>query len=83
MKTLRLQPQTPNGKRCRIRATSISGAQKLAVGSIKHDISVPVSKIPKFMETAEKAMLSAIPSARICAFVHLGDYKIHYNISNR
>jgi FAD/FMN-containing dehydrogenase len=60
---------------------SMSDAQKPEGGSIKHDISVPVSKVPAFMAAADKAVLEAIPGARICAFGHLGDGNIHYNIS--
>lgn len=60
---------------------SMSDAQKPEGGSIKHDVSVPVSKVPEFMAEAEKAVLAAMPGARICAFGHLGDGNIHYNIS--
>jgi FAD/FMN-containing dehydrogenase len=60
---------------------SMSDAQKPEGGSIKHDVSVPVSKIPEFMAEAETAVLQALPGARICAFGHLGDGNIHYNIS--
>ena len=60
---------------------SMSDAQKPEGGSIKHDVSVPVSKIPAFMAEADKAVTAAIPGARICAFGHLGDGNIHYNIS--
>ncbi len=60
---------------------SMSDAQKPEGGSIKHDVSVPVSKIPDFMTTAGEAVKAAIPGARICAFGHLGDGNIHYNIS--
>ena len=60
---------------------SMSPAQKPEGGSIKHDVSVPVSRIPHFMAEAEKAVLAAIPGARICAFGHMGDGNIHYNIS--
>lgn len=60
---------------------SMSDAQKPEGGSIKHDVSVPVSKIPEFMATAEKAVIAAVPGARVCAFGHLGDGNIHYNIS--
>ena len=60
---------------------SMSGAQKPEGGSIKHDVSVPVSRIPHFMAEAEAAVLAAIPDARICAFGHIGDGNIHYNIS--
>lgn len=60
---------------------SMSDAQKPEGGSIKHDVSVPVSKIPVFMAQAEAAVMQALPGARICAFGHLGDGNIHYNIS--
>lgn len=60
---------------------SMSDAQKPEGGSIKHDVSVPVSKVPSFMAEAEKGVLAAMPGARICAFGHLGDGNIHYNIS--
>lgn len=60
---------------------SMSPAQKPEGGSIKHDVSVPVSRIPAFMAEADAAVLRAIPDARICAFGHMGDGNIHYNIS--
>jgi FAD/FMN-containing dehydrogenase len=60
---------------------SMSEAQKPEGGSIKHDVSVPVSKIPDFMAEAEKAVLAFVPGARVCAFGHMGDGNIHYNIS--
>lgn len=60
---------------------SMSEAQKPEGGSIKHDVSVPVSDIPAFMAEAERAVTAFLPGARICAFGHLGDGNIHYNIS--
>lgn len=60
---------------------SMSGAQKPEGGSIKHDVSVPIASIPAFMKEAEDAVLKAMPGARVCAFGHLGDGNIHYNIS--
>jgi FAD/FMN-containing dehydrogenase len=60
---------------------SMSPAQKPEGGSIKHDVSVPVSAIPAFMAAADAAVMAAIPGARICAFGHMGDGNIHYNIS--
>lgn len=60
---------------------SMSDAQKPEGGSIKHDVSVPVSRVPAFMDEADKAVMAAMPGARICAFGHLGDGNIHYNIS--
>jgi FAD/FMN-containing dehydrogenase len=60
---------------------NMSYAQKPEGGSIKHDVSVPVAAIPAFMAEAENAVLKAMPDARICAFGHMGDGNIHYNIS--
>ena len=60
---------------------SMSDAQKPEGGSIKHDVSVPVAQVPHFMAEAEDAVLAAMPGARICAFGHMGDGNIHYNIS--
>lgn len=60
---------------------SMSDAQKPEGGSIKHDVSVPVASIPAFMHEAENAIMAALPGARICAFGHMGDGNIHYNIS--
>lgn len=59
----------------------IPEAQKFEGASIKHDISVPRSQIPKFVEEAEAAIGEALPGTRICAFGHLGDGNLHYNLS--
>ncbi|MHC8509803.1 MAG: FAD-binding oxidoreductase [Rhodospirillales bacterium] len=45
----------------------------------KHDVSVPISSIPAFLERAEAAVLAASPDARIVAYGHFGDGNIHYN----
>ncbi len=50
-------------------------------GSIKHDISVPVSKVAEFIAKADVAIQKAIPGCRPCAFGHAGDGNIHYNVT--
>jgi len=60
---------------------NISEAQKREGASIKHDISVPVSAIPAFLERATAAVLQAIPGARPVSFGHIGDGNIHFNFS--
>ncbi len=60
---------------------SMSEAQKPEGGSIKHDVSVPVSSVPRFLADADAAVLARMPDARIVSFGHLGDGNIHYNIS--
>jgi FAD/FMN-containing dehydrogenase len=56
-------------------------AQSLEGGSIKHDISVPIADIPAFLEEAARAVMAAIPGARLVPFGHLGDGNIHCNVS--
>ncbi|MAZ19098.1 MAG: hydroxyacid dehydrogenase [Ahrensia sp.] len=60
---------------------SMSESQIPEGGSIKHDISVPVDSVPAFLAEADRAVLAIEPGSRICAFGHLGDGNIHYNIS--
>jgi D-lactate dehydrogenase (cytochrome) len=60
---------------------SIPEAQKHEGGSLKHDISVPVSAIPEFLERATGAVLQALPGIRPCPFGHIGDGNLHYNLS--
>jgi FAD/FMN-containing dehydrogenase len=50
-------------------------------GSIKHDISVPISEVPTFLEEIEAALKAHVPGARLVAFGHLGDGNIHCNVS--
>jgi FAD/FMN-containing dehydrogenase len=50
-------------------------------GSIKHDVSVPVSRVPEFIERGTKALESALPGCRPFAFGHVGDGNIHFNVS--
>lgn len=59
---------------------SLSEAQKHEGGSIKHDISVPVSTIPEFIETATSAILAKYPNARVTPFGHMGDGNLHFNV---
>jgi len=59
----------------------LSEVQKLEGGSIKHDISVPVSAIPLFLDEATQAVEKACPGIRPVPFGHLGDGNIHFNLS--
>ncbi len=60
---------------------NISEAQKREGVSIKHDVSVPVSRIAEFIARADAALHNAFPGIRIVAFGHMGDGNIHYNVS--
>ena len=60
---------------------NISESQKKEGASIKNDISVPVSSIQKFINSANKIVEEYIPNSKCITFGHIGDGNIHYNIS--
>lgn len=57
-----------------------SEAQRLAGASVKNDVSVPISKIPAFIERATDACRRLVPGVRVAPFGHLGDGNIHFNL---
>jgi FAD/FMN-containing dehydrogenase len=59
----------------------LSEVQKQEGGSIKHDVAVPVSAVPRFLAEASAAVVATVPGARPFPFGHLGDGNIHFNIS--
>jgi FAD/FMN-containing dehydrogenase len=60
---------------------NISEAQRREGQNIKHDISVPISAIPRFADETGAAILAAFPGARLVIFGHLGDGNLHYNVA--
>ncbi|PPR77878.1 MAG: putative FAD-linked oxidoreductase [Alphaproteobacteria bacterium MarineAlpha2_Bin1] len=60
---------------------SIPYAQKPEGSSIKHDISIPISKISQFIDESTKKIFKVIPNIRPCIFGHLGDGNIHFNLT--
>ena len=59
----------------------ISESQKPEGASIKHDISVPVSRIPAFVHQATAAVEQMVPNIRPVPFGHVGDGNLHFNLS--
>jgi FAD/FMN-containing dehydrogenase len=59
----------------------LSEVQKHEGGSIKHDVAVPVARVPEFIARANQLVELMIPGARPVPFGHLGDGNIHYNVS--
>jgi FAD/FMN-containing dehydrogenase len=59
----------------------LSESQKFEGGSIKHDVSVPLSKVPQFILEASAAVEALSPGCRPCCFGHLGDGNMHFNVS--
>ena len=59
----------------------VSEAQKPEGGSIKHDVSVPVSLVPEFLRRADAITEKVVPGSRPVTFGHAGDGNIHYNVT--
>lgn len=60
---------------------SLSEAQKPQGASIKHDVSVPVARIPEFLERADRVVENVCAGARPVPFGHFGDGNVHYNVT--
>lgn len=60
---------------------SLSDVQRAEGGSIKHDVSVPLSRIADFIEAATEAVSARLPGIRPVPFGHIGDGNVHFNLS--
>ncbi|MBC3906504.1 FAD-binding oxidoreductase [Undibacterium umbellatum] len=59
----------------------ISEAQAKEGKNIKHDIAIPVSQIPRFIQVTDTELKRAFPGCQIVCFGHMGDGNLHYNVS--
>ena len=59
---------------------SIPLAQAQEGLNLKHDISLPISSIPKFVDEALPALQAACPGVRLVNYGHLGDGNLHFNV---
>jgi FAD/FMN-containing dehydrogenase len=60
---------------------TIPEAQRRVGASIKHDVSVATSELPRFIEEGSKLIASLAPEGRIVSYGHLGDGNLHFNVS--
>jgi len=66
----------------KIRET-IPEAQRHEGPGLKHDISVPVSALPQFVERGGAWVAAHVPGARLIAYGHVGDGNLHFNLQAR
>jgi FAD/FMN-containing dehydrogenase len=59
---------------------SISAASRAEGPAIQHDISVPVEKMPEFIETNPARLAASFAGIRCLSFGHLGDGNVHHHI---
>ncbi len=58
---------------------SISEAERREGKGVKHDISVPLTRLREFIDAAEERLGEAVPQAQPVVFGHVGDGNLHYN----
>ncbi|GGE50200.1 oxidoreductase [Primorskyibacter flagellatus] len=59
---------------------SLAEAEKAAGPSAKHDISVPISSLPRFVAAVRDAITAYDPNLKLHVFGHVGDGNLHYNV---
>lgn len=58
----------------------IPAAEKKIGGSVKHDISIPITELCSFTEEATTAMKVSFPNCRLSIYGHVGDGNLHFNV---
>lgn len=48
--------------------------------SVKHDVSIPISRIAEYVKTTNAALQAKFPGVQHVVFGHLGDGNLHYNV---
>jgi len=61
---------------------NVSEAQAAEGRNVKHDISIPISRIGDFIEVTDAKLAAAFPGVRMVTFGHLGDGNLHYNVTH-
>jgi D-lactate dehydrogenase (cytochrome) len=61
---------------------NMSDAQALEGPNVKHDISIPISRIAEFIDACDARLDRAFPGVRMVAFGHVGDGNLHYNAAH-
>ena len=50
--------------------------------NVKHDVSVPVARIPEFIDRAGRSLRERFGEIAIYCFGHVGDGNLHYNVGS-
>jgi D-lactate dehydrogenase (cytochrome) len=64
----------------RLRET-IPDAQRRDGASLKHDLSLPITRLAQFVERAAAWLAANVPDGRLIAYGHLGDGNLHFNLN--
>ncbi len=59
---------------------SVGEAERRLGRALKHDLSVPLSRMQEFLTRGETLVTEMQPEATLLAFGHVGDGNLHYNV---
>ncbi len=62
---------------------SVPEAQRHHGASLKHDVSVPISKVPELIERGSALVRRLVPEGEVVSYGHMGDGNLHFNVSQR
>jgi D-lactate dehydrogenase (cytochrome) len=74
------QNDRERGALWKIRET-IPEAQRIDGASLKHDISLPITSLAKFVAAAGDWIRANVPDGRLVAYGHVGDGNLHFNLN--
>jgi D-lactate dehydrogenase (cytochrome) len=60
---------------------TIPEAQRIDGASLKHDVSVPITALPDFVERASAWVETHVPDGRLVVYGHVGDGNLHFNLN--
>lgn len=61
---------------------SIAEAERAYGRSVKHDVSIPVSRMAEFIALGSQRVTEAFPEAVVFCFGHVGDGNVHFNFAS-
>jgi FAD/FMN-containing dehydrogenase len=62
---------------------SVPEAQRHQGASLKHDVSVPVSCIPRLFTEGAALVRRLVPEGDVFSYGHMGDGNLHFNVAQR
>jgi FAD/FMN-containing dehydrogenase len=75
-----VQSERERAQLWRLRET-VPEAQSRDGASLKHDVSLPITLLPQFVERAAEWVQANVPEARLIAYGHVGDGNLHFNLN--
>ena len=62
---------------------NIPHSQRQEGASLKHDIALPIDRLPGFVKRASAWLAAQVPEGLLVCYGHVGDGNLHFNLSER